>query len=188
VLVLPELAAGTLAGMLGEAGVDRVKQWVRDGGTLVTIGSATDFAREQLDLIALRSFYDTDDGKDALRVSTPGAMARALLDAESWLSAGYTDAELPALVNSNRAYLAPEGPASAQRRVVARYAPADRLHIAGHLWPESRERLPDAVFVYEERVGRGRVIAFAEDPNFRGYLRGTDRLFLNAVVVGPSGR
>jgi hypothetical protein len=36
-------------------------------------------------------------------------------------------------------------------------------------------------------VGRGRVIAFAEDPNFRGYWRGVDRLFLNAVVVGGSG-
>jgi hypothetical protein len=30
------------------------------------------------------------------------------------------------------------------------------------------------------------VIAFAEDPNFRGYWRGADRLFLNAVVFGPN--
>ncbi len=44
------------------------------------------------------------------------------------------------------------------------------------------------VFVYEERVGQGRVIAFAEDVNFRGFWRGANRLFLNAVVVGPSGR
>jgi hypothetical protein len=30
------------------------------------------------------------------------------------------------------------------------------------------------------------VIAFSEDPNFRGYWRGANRLFLNAVVLGPS--
>lgn len=47
--------------------------------------------------------------------------------------------------------------------------------------------LPGAVFAYEQRAGRGRVIALAEDPNFRAYLRGANRLFLNAVVLGPSG-
>jgi hypothetical protein len=58
--------------------------------------------------------------------------------------------------------------------------------LSGHAWAETLERLPDAVYVYEERVGAGRVIAFAEDVNYRAFCRGTDRLFLNAVVVGPS--
>jgi hypothetical protein len=44
------------------------------------------------------------------------------------------------------------------------------------------------VFAYEERVGRGRVIALAEDVNFRAYWRGGDRFFLNAVLLGPSAR
>jgi hypothetical protein len=185
VLVLPELSGAALGSMLGEAGIARLKQWVRDGGTLVTIGSATDFAREQLDLIRLRSWYDTPAGKDAQRIDAPGAIVRAQLDGQTWLSAGYMS-ELPLLVGSSRVYLAPDGPPSPMRRVVARYAPAAQFHIAGHLWPETRERLPETVSVYEERVGRGRVIAFAEDPNFRGYWRGADRLFLNAVLVGPS--
>jgi hypothetical protein len=42
------------------------------------------------------------------------------------------------------------------------------------------------VFAYEERVDRGRVIAFAEDVNYRAYFRGANRLFLNAVILGPS--
>ena len=29
-------------------------------------------------------------------------------------------------------------------------------------------------------------ITVYEDPNFRGYFRATDRLFLNAAVIGPS--
>jgi hypothetical protein len=186
VLVLPELGGAALAGLLGDGGRERLRQWVRDGGTLVTIGSATDFAREQLELIRLRSWYDTDAGKQAQRIGVPGAIVRARLDPESWLSAGYGEAEVPLLVGSNRLYLPPEGPPAAGRRLPARYAEANRLRIGGHLWPESLERLPESVAVYEERVGRGRVIAFAEDPNFRGYYRGADRLFLNAVVLGPS--
>jgi hypothetical protein len=90
------------------------------------------------------------------------------------------------LVTSRRIYLAPEGPPDPRRRVVGRYAEAESLRMAGHLWPESAERLPETVFLYEERLGRGRVILFAEDPNFRAYWRGANRLFLNAVVLSPS--
>jgi hypothetical protein len=186
VLVVPEVSGAALAGMLGDDGINRLRQWVRDGGTLVTIGAATDFARDQLELIRLRSWYDTEAGRNAQRVAVPGAIVRARLDTESWLSAGHRHAEIPLLVNSNRVYLPPDGPAAGGRRMAARYAPSNQLRISGHLWPESAQRLPEGVAVYEERVGRGRVIAFAEDPNFRGYARGADRLFLNAVVIGPS--
>ena len=88
------------------------------------------------------------------------------------------------LVNSNRLFRAPSGPPNGGRRVVARVA-AENALLSGHAWDESKERLPGSVLVYEERVGRGRVIAFAEDPNFRAYHRGLNRMFLNAVILGP---
>jgi hypothetical protein len=116
-----------------------------------------------------------------------GAFLRSELDPGYWLSAGYDATALPVLVEGSRIYLRPEGPPSSRRRVVARYAEGDSLRISGLAWEESLERLGGAVFAYEELVGRGRVIAFAEDPNFRGFWRGARRLFLNAVVVGPSG-
>ena len=76
----------------------------------------------------------------------------------------------------------PEGPPSSRQRSVVKYG----AKISGHAWDETIERIGDAVFAYEERVGAGRVIAFAEDLNFRAYWRGANRLFLNAVVLGPS--
>ncbi len=90
------------------------------------------------------------------------------------------------LVGSNRIYLAPEGPPSNRKRVAARYPAEGSIKLSGHAWDETLERLSGSVFAYEERVGRGRVIAFAEDLNFRAYWRGANRLFLNAVVLGPS--
>jgi hypothetical protein len=182
VMVVPETSAGALAGVLGERGTERLTRWVRDGGTLVTLGSATDFARAQLDLIDLRSWYDTDAGKGMQRFSVPGAIFRAHLDPGYWMSAGYDAGEVPVLVDSDRLYLAPDAPPSSRQRVVATYGEL----IAGHAWPESLNRIAGAVAVYEERVGSGRVVAFAEDPNYRGYHRGVNRLFLNAVVLGPS--
>jgi hypothetical protein len=181
VIVLPELTPAAMATLLGEAGLDRLRRWVRDGGTLVTIGSATDFAREQLGLIALRSWYDTEAGRTAQRLDVPGVILRATVDSQHPLAGGY-EQDLPVLLNSSRIYLEPEGPAHPGRRVVVRYA-ADAPWVAGHAWPETLDRVPGAVFMYEERAGRGRVIAFAEDVNFRAFWRGSDRLFLNSVLL-----
>ncbi len=55
-----------------------------------------------------------------------------------------------------------------------------------HASPENladwlREGRPAVIVEY---VGRGRVVAFAEDPNFRAYWYGSQRLFLNAVFFG----
>lgn len=196
VLVLPSVYDSTaFKEKLGEEGMDRLKGWVRNGGTLVAIGGAVEVARGPLGLIDLRSWYDEEkeeseeDGEEAVepqRFDVPGALFRARLDSTRWLASGYEGADLPFLVFSDRIYLPPEGPPSARRRVVAEVAETEPVWLAGHAWEESMERLPGAVLVYEERVGDGRVVAFAEDPNFRGYWRGADRLFLNAVVLGPS--
>lgn len=125
-----------------------------------------------------------ESGAELYEFGVPGAFFRAGLSPDHWLSAG-AGSELPVLVGSSRIYLAPEGPPDARRRTVGTYAGTEPL-LAGHAWPETLERIPGAVFLYEERVGDGRIIAFAEDPGFRGYWRGADRLFLNAVVLGPS--
>jgi len=185
VLIVPSTSGSSLAEAIGERGVERLKTWVREGGTLVTIGAAVDFAREQLELIGLRSWYDEEENENAQRINVPGAVFNVKLNEYNWLTAGYDVKELPALVDSDRVYQMPEGPPSSRQRAVGLYA-SDAMKLAGHAWAESLERLPGAVYAYEERVGGGRVVAFTEDLNFRAFCRGANRLFLNAVVVGPS--
>ncbi len=102
------------------------------------------------------------------------------------MSAGFDGGVVPALVTSDRIFLAPEGPPDSNRRILGVYADAANLRLSGHAWQESLDRLPGSVFAYEEVVGAGRVIAFAEDLNYRAYWRGANRLFLNAAVLGPS--
>jgi len=54
------------------------------------------------------------------------------------------------------------------------------------MWPEVPERLAETPYLWTERVGRGRVIGFAGDPNFRDLWRGLLPLFANAVLLGGS--
>jgi hypothetical protein len=185
VIVLPSVSAGVFKRILGEEGIERLKRWVHDGGVLVAIAEgAVDFVREHLELTSLRSWYDREEHEKAQRFAVPGAVLRARADMNTWLTAGLPE-DLPVLVNSSAIFLPSDDPPSPARRVALSYDVNDLL-IAGHAWEESLERLPGTVFAYEERVGSGRVIVFAEDINFRGYLRGISRLLLNAVVVGPS--
>jgi hypothetical protein len=186
VIVMPAVGdTALLSRQLGEAGKNRLRQWIRDGGTLVAIGSSVDYVRKSLNLTRLGNWYEEEDNRQEQRIAVPGAFFRGAADSETWLAAGYTGT-IPLLINSNALFQTPDGPPSSGRRTAVTIA-AENAHIAGHVWEESLERLPGSVFAYDERIGRGRVVAFAEDVNFRGYWRGMDRLFLNAVILGPSG-
>ena len=66
------------------------------------------------------------------------------------------------------------------------YAPADRLVAAGLVWKEAQPLLAQRAFLMHEPMGRGQVIAFAEDPNYRAYAEGTELLFINAVLLGAA--
>lgn len=184
-LVMPALTdTSQFNSYLGDTGKQRLRNWVQDGGTLVAIGNATDYVREQLGIGELISYYDQEDNQDAQRFDVPGAFYEVQPDTHRWLRSGY-EQQLPFLVFSDRVYFYEDQPPSAARRNVLKITD-DTPRLSGHAWDESGERLPGATVLYEERSGSGRVIMFAEDPNFRGYWRGADRLFLNAVLVGPS--
>jgi hypothetical protein len=87
-------------------------------------------------------------------------------------------------MSSERIYTVPADLAAGE--AVIRYAPVARLRMSGYLWPEVPERLAGSPYLWTERVGQGRVIAFAGDPNFRDIWRGLLPLFANAVLLGPS--
>ena len=52
------------------------------------------------------------------------------------------------------------------------------------LKPEAAEKLGSTPYLWTERVGRGRVIAFAQDPVYRDMFRGQLPIFANAVFLG----
>ncbi|HEV2131396.1 MAG TPA: hypothetical protein VGR27_09860, partial [Longimicrobiaceae bacterium] len=187
VLVVPSTSAGALERELGDAGRERIAAWVRSGGTLITLDAATGWlASERLGLSRLRRDTTIAEGQDGapLPASVPGAIVRATADTLSPLLAGVNQAELPVLVFSDRIYSAPRDLRPGE--AVIRYAEQPRLRLAGYMWPEVPARLAGTPYLWTERVGRGRVIGFAGDPNFRDLWRGLLPLFANAVFFAGS--
>ncbi|MEO5826214.1 MAG: M14 family zinc carboxypeptidase [Gemmatimonadales bacterium] len=203
VVVLPP---GNYAATLGTDGMNRLRDWVRGGGVVIALGSAVS-TLEQKEL-GLRTPVDapksdnrkleaTDtviSARDPVPFvspsaagnqepeGTPGAIGRATLDRTHWLTWGYDRDKIAVPLPAR--YMRPSK--NADNVVV--FNDRDAV-IAGFTWPGNTDRfLTGSVWATVESVGRGTVVAFAENPLFRGFWRGTARLFENALLHGAGRR
>ena len=60
------------------------------------------------------------------------------------------------------------------------------LLASGYIWEENRKQLAYKPLMMVATEGRGVVIGFTADPNFRAYVDGMNLLFLNAVFRGAA--
>ncbi len=109
-----------------------------------------------------------------------GVIMRADLDTEHWLNFGLGD-RLPVLVWTDDILYA-KAPVSTVARLSA---DPNELRLSGLLWPEARQLWSGSAFVTRESKGKGQVIMFMNDPNFRAYTYGTRAMFINAIMYGP---
>jgi hypothetical protein len=58
------------------------------------------------------------------------------------------------------------------------------VRMSGLVWPEASARIANSAYLTQERYGKGQIILFSGEPNFRGSSLGTNRVWLNAVVYG----
>ena len=189
VLVMPSTAAAGLDRVLGDAGRARIATWVREGGVLITLDAATAWvAQERVGLVRTRVRRDSvradSAGGAPLPASLPGVLARATIDTLSPLVAGIPQLEIPVFANSERVLTVPKDLKAGE--AVIRFAAEGRVRLAGYFWPEMPARIALSPYLWTERVGRGRVIAFAHDPVYRDLYRGLLPIFGNAVLMGGS--
>ncbi|NOR53955.1 MAG: hypothetical protein GQ536_07705 [Candidatus Aminicenantes bacterium] len=101
----------------------------------------------------------------------------------SFLSYGVPDS-VAVLVRSRSVYL----PFEDESKNIGRFASFKDLKLSGFIWPKTEEILAEKGYLFMERYGRGKLILFTEDPNFRASYDGLNKLFLNAILLGPSLR
>lgn len=113
------------------------------------------------------------------RFSPRGALLRAQVDTGHWLAWGLPE-QLPVLAHAADTLVA-EPPVE----VPVRFADLGDLHLGGLLWPEAAARLARTGYVTRESSGRGQVILFLNEPEFRAQTPATRRLLVNAILVAP---
>jgi hypothetical protein len=114
--------------------------------------------------------------------SLHGVLVRAKVNPEQWVTAGLPDTIY--VLASGRAIFTP---IKLDKGFNAAYfAGPDQLLASGFMWEPNRKQMAYKPFVVVQRNGRGNVVGFTEDPNFRGYMDGLNLLFLNAVFRGAA--
>ena len=176
---------------LDDKQIDKIKNWVEDGNTLITIAKGSSWAIDS-DLISetlVKSKNDTtysrkryvDASEHIGRERIGGIILNADLDLTHPLAFGYHDKSIPVYKNNNVFINKTKDDYSS----VAIYS--EDFHIDGYISELNRkEFIPGAASLIVSNIGSGRVIVFADNPNFRGTWYGTNKLFLNAIFLGDN--
>ena len=173
VVIMPPGSSSGYKNLIGERGISRMKEWIRSGGTFIGVQDGATFAiDEDVNLSSSRRL-------SGVRVdNTPGAILRVNLDTNHFLSLGYNQ-QIPVHVNSGSIFTL-----SKQGANVAVFD--ENATVSGFVFEENKNNFPGNAYLIHESSGRGNVILFAEQPVFRLYWRGLERLFVNSVLLAPS--
>jgi hypothetical protein len=170
--VMPE----PYAGGLGEEGVEAIRQFVQNGGRLVAIERATDFAIESFRLGVRNAVADLRPQEFYI----PGSILALQLEQGHPLGQGIGRESIAWYWGSSRAFEVTD-PAV---RVAARYRAENPL-LSG--WVLGEEQVAGKPAIVEARVGRGSVVLFGFQPNYRGQTIATWPLLFNALSPARAG-
>ena len=169
----PELTGG-----LGSLGVNKLRELVETGGTLIFLNRASNFAIEQFKL-PLRNVVG---GLPRTDFYVPGSILRIKLDTSHPLAKGMPE-ETIAWAEDSPVFEVTNDPKSsvpaANVHVIASY-PADKDPLLSG-WLLGGDLIKGKAALVEVTMGKGRVILFGFRPQYRAQSLATYPLFFNAL-------
>ena len=171
--------------LLDKTLTDKIKAWVQEGGTLITIKTASEWAikngitKEKILVDSskptqFRFNYDEAADREGAK-AMGGSIFTVDLDTTHPIGYGFTNRKVSVYRNGGTYLMPSESPFN----TVAQYG-VNPL-VGGYVHPESMKKLKNSAAILVGNEGKGRVIFFSDDPNFRGTWYGTNKLFLNAI-------
>jgi hypothetical protein len=171
--VRPELSGG-----IGEDGVEHLTRFVEEGGTLITLGAASELAVDHLPI-------PVRDAKRGLRRDqhfAPGTIVRIEVDTSHPIGFGMPTATHGFYTNGP--LLVPlDGVASSRATVVARY-PATDVLASG--WLRGQDVMAGRAAVVAIEMDPGRVVLFGMRPQHRAQTHATFPLLFNALYLAAA--
>jgi hypothetical protein len=172
--------------------VSELRQWVRNGGVLITSARASQWAINQ-EIVTERLLdevkdetdenprYNYEEREDRWRANNiPGVILEADIDPSNPVAFGVNSRSQLFIKQNNHFLKQAENPYA----TVAQFT-EDPL-VGGFVNDQNLERIKGSSAIVVASEGNGTVILFSENPNFRSYWHTTSRLFLNALLFGQN--
>ncbi len=174
--------------LLDKPATDKLKTWVQNGGTLITLKTASEwairngFTKEKLYTdsskpVPSRYAFDEAPEREGAK-ALGGSVFLVDLDTTHPIGFGFSRRSIALYRNGLTVLL----PSANPYATVAQYGTNPLL--AGYLHNSSLKKIKNSAAIVVGAEGNGRVILFSDNPNFRGTWYGTNKLFLNALFFG----
>jgi len=172
---------------LDKSAITKLQNWVRNGGVLVGYKNSArwlasnkminiNFKRAKRDSIKDVSFENRSLKSGAQVIG--GAIFVAKLDRSHPINFGYKDDKLALFRNSTMFIEADKD--SYNNPIQYTSEPL----LSGYISKENAKVIPNTVPFKVNRLGRGRVIVFTDNTNFRAFWFGTNKLLMNTIFFG----
>ena len=157
-------------GGIGQQGAAALQRFVEDGGRLIAIEEATDFAIQLFGL----GVRNAVQGLRPQDFYIPGSILRLTVDSAHPIGRGLPDEGVAWYWPSSRAFDVQD----ANVTVVGRYGEGD-VRLSG--WVLGPQHIAGKPAIVSASVGRGSVVLFGFQPNYRGQSIATWPLLFNAL-------
>jgi len=172
---------------LSDGQMNNLKRWVRNGGTLIGTTSAVAWmARNDFSNLELVNVERPDASEITYDNLTnyqrgqyiPGGVYMSKLELSHPLAFGYYRENLPTFRRGNVMI----EPAEALYSNPGVYT--DQPLVSGWISSANLEALKNTSTIRASAFGQGRVISLVDNPNFRAFWYGTNKLMMNAIFFG----
>jgi len=168
--------------------VQKLKSWAQDGGTVIAMQSAADWAaRNEMGKTTFKKVTETDSTlnfsyaekeKERSLNTISGAIFNTTLDITHPLCYGYSQNTLPVFKTGT----------SVAKPLENKYAEPVKFtsvpFLSGFVSDKNLELIKNAPVVSVQNMGKGKLISYHESMTFRGIWLGTNKLLANGVFFG----
>ncbi len=166
----PEYRSG-----IGNEGVNALRAFVQKGGTLVTLGGASNFAIERLGL----NLRNVVAGKSTTDFWCPGSTLKAHFDNTNPLAYGMPSDGLVVYLSGTPAFEITPSEHNERYEVIATYVDRELLQSG---WLVGEETLAKKAAMVAAKLGQGRVVLIGFRTQHRAQTHGTFKLLFNALM------
>jgi hypothetical protein len=174
---------------ISSPGKEEIGRWLKRGGCIIALNSANqwlaknsladlEFRQMKKDTSGHKPYHEYFPARGAQRIS--GTIFEAEIDISHPIGYGLNRRLIPVYRTSTLI------PKQVHRPYAVPLRYTDDPLLSGYVPKGKLDDLRNIPGIIISSRGEGRIISFVDNPNFRGFWYGTNKLFMNAIFFGPT--